>query len=1746
MALFAVLSCFCLPGAWSLTWTTLPSVPYYVEGHAAAAVNDTMYVFGGIVADSASSGYVTSELLALQLDDNLLEPLNHSAQAFRNASGAEAVAGLLGPSMVASGDKQSLLVFGGYSGQQYHDLLFRLDLLATAGPNAGGYSGLGTGWSLAAQTGAVPAKRYRHSAVLLDAEDKMYVFGGTSEAGSGLDDLAYCDVPSDAGANHAWTSVTKAGAWPAPRALHSATILHLKTATLDKRCMYVFGGQDPSTLVILDDLWRFCFDTDSWEALASSGGVTAALPGKSAGHSAVVLSSRLVLFGGYSAEFPDDYLDHLREYDAVLDSWYARTGTEAAGGGRTQHTMAVLADPWNSSAPATTASIVVGGRNRYETVGAVLSVDFVPPVCAAGSYNRGASPDADGNDCETCATGKFSAVAASYVCEDCAAGRYADEQGKSACTLCGAGRYGPNTGAQAASSCQACPAGKATATLGSTAQSACSPCGAGTVAAAGDASCISCGAGTFANGNACTDCVPGKYSGALADSCADCVAGTYSYASKSTACSKCPGGQYSETGKSSCQQCAAGRASAQPAAGGAASCQPCALGQYAAGAGSRYCDACAAGKYHDETGSSAQADCKDCPAGRATAVEATGTCPPCGNGTYASGTGALECQACAAGRFSEAVGAQASTTCLQCPPGTETGAATGVGRSGGCLPCTAGRFSDSAGACVGCPRGRFSAATGAYDLSSCLACKAMTAAPAEGSGACTPCAAGSFSLDGWATCAPCTADGGAALCPAGANLLACSGHGTCTYGRCVCAAGWHGADCSDGATGAGFVQFKQDYLTVGEGTGAGAAATKTVLIELERVIGRAGAVTATIAVSFGGGNIEAITGPPAADQLTATFADGGGNVSVAVDVTSDAVSEPGCRNVTLAIVGLTGGAQLGLRNQTLLLVEDDDYATAQLAAETAAGSLVAPSLVQVLMGTPTPYVLPVTVQVPPTTGQLKLDLLLLQDLSASYSDDLVVMRNLLPNLVSTMQEQFPDPWFGVASYIDKPVTSYSACSVLAGSDMANAGPPAETYSTTNNFGGCDDWEYRTELPLTGSTPLFQSTYAGLNAQGGQDYPESQLSGLLMAARRIQEVGWRTGSRRVVVMITDDRYHEAGDYTDSVGSVAVPANDGDGVLAVGPDGRAGTGEDYPTTEQVRVALQEAEIYPIFFSTTTNGGGNPALSYWQSLATAWGFGVAVEISADSSNLVDAISAAMSAVTSEVALAVQDDPAGIIQAITPASYSGVDPGLNGTNRTFEVSVRAPTIGAAATDPSAVSRATLASLGYGTLHVEAVASRSTCPALVDALTASGAFASSSSSSSAAAMAWTGWPRNADFRDTDRTVLRTMSGNQTDPPYSALHWRRVCRKAVGTSLIPCDAATLPAVPTSLAPASATCGPIPSGVGAAPEWVQDGDFYNEHLGLAEGARALVTGLPSAATSVLDWQVRVRIISGDSAGLVFRSSSNGHALYAYVLNVAAQRAELWRHHDASDGSTCTTRTAVTQSIGAAAVARNTWYTLRVVGSASSASAPAVRSVFSFYLDGALLGVVSDGTLATGQTGVYAWKTKAEFTGFQSEGSPAWPAETDVVAETTPAGDSVADGLALTIQRLPGQVQDFSYSLEQATSLGYYTENRVPIVLRGFSKAVNVQAPDPPLSAEAGNATYRMVLTATLSSSSSSGSGGSGSGGTTEVEALSLPFQETVPGDPTGIGDGWQYQYGVYYPPTAAVSYKVRRGGEGGEK
>jgi hypothetical protein len=278
-----------------------------------------------------------------------------------------------------------------------------------------------------------------------------------------------------------------------------------------------------------------------------------------------------------------------------------------------------------------------------------------------------------------------------------------------------------------------------------------------------------------------------------------------------------------------------------------------------------------------------------------------------------------------------------------------------------------------------------------------------------------------------------------------------------------------------------------------------------------------------------------------------------------------------------------------------------------------------------------------------------LDIVFLADLSGSYSDDLPVLRDLVPTIVSSVRDIQPDSQFGLASFIDKPKSP---------------------------FGDSRDFVYKTEEGITKTRADFQKAMDGLEIGNGNDGPEAQLEGLMQVALREKEVGYRKNSRRVVVLSTDAEYHEAGDG--KRGGIRTP-NNGDAVL----DGKpAGTGEDYPSIEQVKDALQEAGIVPIFAVT-----GNQTKTY-EKLVDKLGFGTVERLSRDSSNLVKVVTSGLEDIFSDLTMVPQSDDFGYVKSIKPASYENVRPGQS---RTFEV-----TLGTKDAD-AGKDRLSLEVLGYG-----------------------------------------------------------------------------------------------------------------------------------------------------------------------------------------------------------------------------------------------------------------------------------------------------------------------------------------------------------------------------------------------------------------------------------------------------------------
>ena len=217
-------------------------------------------------------------------------------------------------------------------------------------------------------------------------------------------------------------------------------------------------------------------------------------------------------------------------------------------------------------------------------------------------------------------------------------------------------------------------------------------------------------------------------------------------------------------------------------------------------------------------------------------------------------------------------------------------------------------------------------------------------------------------------------------------------------------------------------------------------------------------------------------------------------------------------------------------------------------------------------------------------GARALEMVLLEDLSGSFGDDISTVSGLADDLVTAISGLAADVELGLASFIDKPISP---------------------------FGSTSDHEYQTELALTGDYDAWKAALDALVLGSGADGPESQLTGLMQTALRTAEVGWSSDALKVVVLATDAVPHMAGDF------VGVPSNDGDDVTD-GP-GDDGTGEDYPTLQQVKDALLAGGVIPIF---AVSDFGTSVTEAYQDIVDFFGFGTVVDLSSDSSDIIDAI--------------------------------------------------------------------------------------------------------------------------------------------------------------------------------------------------------------------------------------------------------------------------------------------------------------------------------------------------------------------------------------------------------------------------------------------------------------------------------------------------------------------------------------------
>ena len=236
-----------------------------------------------------------------------------------------------------------------------------------------------------------------------------------------------------------------------------------------------------------------------------------------------------------------------------------------------------------------------------------------------------------------------------------------------------------------------------------------------------------------------TPCLPGYFCTSYATAPTLCAPNTQTLVSRATSCIACtPGNATNSGGGGPC--CPAGYASIV----GATRCDICPVGRYEAG---RQCVMCPIGTYSNATGIVGVSSCAQCPPGLYQPNQGSTFCVPCPIGSYKTSAGG-NCTLCPASTQNLATGLAAA--CAACPAGRSSA------RGGPCCPrgysspplatscsmCSPGQWGDGAN-CFSCPAGTFVNTSGATALSDCL-----------------PCAAGQYSGNGSAACAPCAADRG--------------------------------------------------------------------------------------------------------------------------------------------------------------------------------------------------------------------------------------------------------------------------------------------------------------------------------------------------------------------------------------------------------------------------------------------------------------------------------------------------------------------------------------------------------------------------------------------------------------------------------------------------------------------------------------------------------------------------------------------------------------------------------------------------------------------------------------------------------------------------------------------------------------------------------------------------------------------------------------------------------------------------
>ena len=252
-----------------------------------------------------------------------------------------------------------------------------------------------------------------------------------------------------------------------------------------------------------------------------------------------------------------------------------------------------------------------------------------------------------------------------------------------------------------------------------------------------------------------------------------------------------------------------------------------------------------------------------------------------------------------------------------------------------------------------------------------------------------------------------------------------------------------------------------------------------------------------------------------------------------------------------------------------------------------------------------------------------LDIYMLMDLSGSFKNDLDVVKSLAPQLPLALQDVSSDFLIGFGSFVDKPSLPYvSSVQINGRVDFYYFHKSAIPFN------------YEHVVSLTNSSDNFNSSIQKTIISNNVDNPEDVLGAMLQAVVCKDLVGWREKSRKILLVMTDDVIHTAGD-----GRLAgiVKPNDGQCHTEYDPSynkivNTAAIMQDYPSIEQVKGALQNDNIVPVF--AVVSPSTNLFNLYNKNVGPLLG-GFTTILTDNSSNLIDVFKEAYLKIVSNIRL-------------------------------------------------------------------------------------------------------------------------------------------------------------------------------------------------------------------------------------------------------------------------------------------------------------------------------------------------------------------------------------------------------------------------------------------------------------------------------------------------------------------------------